>query len=108
LSSRAAFDAPLLLEWDDPAAGTVSSCELVWTRLDSEAAPHGLRFCLDSCANELSLDPDEDRPKVKASQHLLVGGRDVGVSDWAGTGHDPTNQRSHGGRFLDLPYRSDI
>lgn len=46
-----------------------------------QADTNGVHLCVDSGTYEIALDVDEDRPEVEASEHLLIGGRNVGVSD---------------------------
>ena len=74
---EAANDASFLAERNNPAAGTVGPGELIRAHRIGDAGAHGLRLGVDRCANEITLDPDEDWPQVEASKRLLVDGRNV-------------------------------
>src|ERR1700758_3106530 len=95
-ASCAASDASFLAERNDPAAGTVGPGELIRAHRIGDAVAHGLRLGVDRCANEITLDPDEDWPQVEASKRLLVDGCNVSAGDGAGAGDDPADQPAHG------------
>ncbi|WP_292112949.1 hypothetical protein [Mesorhizobium sp.] len=56
---------------------------------------HSLRLGVDGRADEVALDPDEDRPELEAGERLLVGRREISVSDRTRTRDDPADQPIH-------------
>ena len=69
--SGASDDASLLAERDDPTAGTVRPCKLVRTYFGGETTANGFWLSVDSGANELVFDSDEDGPQIEAGERLL-------------------------------------
>ncbi len=104
-----AYDAPLLAKWNDPASGTIRSCKLVRAPFFGEMAANGLRLGVDSGANELVLDPDEDGPEIKAGECFLIGRLNVGVGKRSRAGDDSADKTVHGGACLvHIPHRGCV
>lgn len=106
--SVASSDASLLTDRDDPAASAVRPRKIIGTPYLRQADANGLQLRVDSGTDEIALDADEDRPEIEASERLLIGGRNVGVSDGSGTGDDPSDQSAHGRGLFQLSHQRGI
>ena len=63
---------PLLSQRNEPTAGVVRPREFIRTHRLGQSGAHSVRLCVDSCPDEIALDPDEDRPEIEASECLLL------------------------------------
>ncbi len=74
-----------------------------------EMAANGLRLGVDSGANELVLDPDEDGPEIKAGECFLIGRLNAGVGKRSRAGDDSADKTVHGGACLvHIPHRGCV